>query len=184
MVVVSRKDAFVTKKSSIIIVTAVIILFFGLLIILAGNKASSPNASNNESANASLTNSQVNADVVQIANEQDSQDQNLPTGRSYISLSDYQANPELFESANKVYFFHASWCPICQGIDKELQSDPAKVPNGVTIIKTDFDKSTNLRQKYGVTTQYTFVQVDANGSQVAKWTATSADKAIAGIKVN
>jgi thiol-disulfide isomerase/thioredoxin len=171
------------KKKYTIGIALILFLSIGAIVMI-GNKASSPNASNNEPENTSLASPQQSSDVAQMANEQDSQDQNLPTSRSYISLSDYQANPELFESANKVYFFHASWCPICQSIDKELQNDPTKVPNGVTIIKTDFDKFTDLRQKYGVTTQYTFVQVDANDAQVAKWTATSADKAIAGIKVN
>jgi hypothetical protein len=59
----------------------------------------------------------------------------------------------------------------------------SKIPAGVTIIKTDFDSSTDLRQKYGVTTQYTFVQVDSNGNEIAQWSATNTDKAIAGIKL-
>ena len=29
-----------------------------------------------------------------------------------------------------------------------------------------------LKQKYGITTQHTFVQVDADGNEVAKWTGS------------
>lgn len=101
---------------------------------------------------------------------------------SYVTLADYNANPTKYAGSKKVYFFHASWCSICQDIDKEINTDMSKIPAGVTLIKTDFDKSKDLRQKYGVTTQYTFVQVDNNGNEIAQWSATSLDKAVAGVK--
>ncbi len=101
---------------------------------------------------------------------------------SYVTLADYNKDPSKYADSKKVYFFHASWCPICQGIDKEINADMSKIPAGVTLIKTDFDSSTDLRQKYGVTTQYTFVQVDNSGNETAQWSATSLQKAIDGIK--
>lgn len=101
---------------------------------------------------------------------------------SYVSLADYTADKTKYADSQKVYFFHASWCPICQSIDKDIKADMSKLPKNVTLIKTDFDKETELRKKYGVTTQYTFVQVDNDGNQTAKWSATSLDDAIAGIK--
>ena len=101
---------------------------------------------------------------------------------SYVTLADYNKDPSKYADSKKVYFFHASWCPICQGIDKEINADMTKIPAGVTLIKTDFDSSTDLRQKYGVTTQYTFVQVDSSGNETAQWSATSLQKAIDGIK--
>ena len=101
---------------------------------------------------------------------------------SYVTLADYNKDSSKYADSKKVYFFHASWCPICQGIDKEINADMSKIPAGVTMIKTDFDSSTDLRQKYGVTTQYTFVQVDGNGNETAQWSATSLDKAIDGIE--
>lgn len=101
---------------------------------------------------------------------------------SYVVLADYNKDPSKYVDSKKVYFFHASWCPICQGIDKEINADMSKIPAGVTVIKTDFDSSTDLRQKYGVTTQYTFVQIDGSGNETAQWSATSLQKAIDGIK--
>jgi len=101
---------------------------------------------------------------------------------SYVTLDDYNKDTSKYADSKKVYFFHASWCPICRGIDKEINADMSKIPDGVTLIKTDFDNSTDLRQKYGVTTQYTFVQVDSNGNETAQWSATSLTKAIDGIK--
>lgn len=101
---------------------------------------------------------------------------------SYVTLADYNSNSAKYAETKKVYFFHASWCPICRGIDEDISADLSKIPAGVTFIKTDFDSATELRQKYGVTTQYTFVQVDDNGNETAQWSATSLSKAIAGIK--
>jgi len=101
---------------------------------------------------------------------------------SYVMLADYNKDPSKYADSKKVYFFHASWCPICKGIDEEINADMSKIPAGVTMIKTDFDNSTDLRQKYGVTTQYTFVQVDNSGNETAQWSATSLQKAIDGIK--
>lgn len=102
---------------------------------------------------------------------------------SYVSLADYTANTAKYADSKRVYFFHASWCPICKSIDQEVTADMSKLPAGVTLIKTDFDSATDLRKQYGVTTQYTFVQVDGNGTQVAKWSATSLSDAVAGIKL-
>jgi thiol-disulfide isomerase/thioredoxin len=100
---------------------------------------------------------------------------------TYVTRADYDADPSKYADTKKVYFFHASWCPICQGIHKEIEADGSKIPAGVTLIKTDFDSATDLRQKYGVTTQYTFVQVDSSGNESSQWSATTLDKAIAGI---
>ena len=101
---------------------------------------------------------------------------------SYVTLADYTKAPSAYVDSKKVYFFHASWCPICQGIDKEIKADMTNLPAGVTLIKTDFDTATELRKKYGVTTQYTFVQVDASGNETAQWSATSLSDALAGIR--
>ena len=119
-----------------------------------------------------------------MAKEEDamSTDDAMSKHGSYVTLATYNSNPAKYADTKKVYFFHASWCPICQGIHKEIEADMSLIPTGVTLIKTDFDSSTDLRQKYGVTTQYTFVQVDNSGNETAQWSATSLQKAIAGIK--
>lgn len=104
------------------------------------------------------------------------------THGTYVTLADFNADRSKYADSKKVYFFHASWCPICKSINAEIEADITKVPAGLTIIKTDFDTATALRQKYGVTTQYTFVQFDANGDKLAKWSATSLAAAVAGVK--
>jgi thiol-disulfide isomerase/thioredoxin len=64
-------------------------------------------------------------------------------------------------SGPKVLFFHASWCPQCRTLDEQLRAEG--VPDGLTVIKVDYDSRTDLRQQYGVTLQTTVVYVDDNG---------------------
>lgn len=64
----------------------------------------------------------------------------------------------------KALFFHASWCPNCRNLDSELNAQGA--PDGLTVIKADFDSETGLRQEYGVTQQTTIVFLDDDGNQI------------------
>lgn len=78
--------------------------------------------------------------------------------------------PEKIALAGKgkvVLFFHADWCPICRPLDAELTSKG--VPEGIHVLKVNYDTATELKKKYGVTYQHTFVQVDAQGNLIAKW---------------
>jgi thiol-disulfide isomerase/thioredoxin len=69
-------------------------------------------------------------------------------------------------AGTKVLFFHASWCPNCRALEKDINA--SAIPAGLTIIKVDFDNSLDLRQKYGVTLQTTVVYVDDDGSELGK----------------
>jgi thioredoxin 1 len=73
------------------------------------------------------------------------------------------------ETGDVVLFFHASWCPSCRGLNSSIESNLKSIPEGVTILKTDYDKETGLKKKYGVTYQHTLVQVDKDGNMIKKW---------------
>ena len=62
-------------------------------------------------------------------------------------------------------FFHASWCPQCRALDEELRTQG--VPDGLTVIKVDYDSMTELRQRYGVTLQTTVVYIDDAGEMLS-----------------
>jgi thiol-disulfide isomerase/thioredoxin len=90
---------------------------------------------------------------------------------SYVDYSAYTQDKATYDrSGAVVLFFHASWCPSCRQTEEALTSQA--IPDGLTVVKTDFDTSTTLRQKYGVTVQHTFVQVAPDGSELAKWTGS------------
>lgn len=90
---------------------------------------------------------------------------------SYISYDDFTANTAGFAGGDVVLFFNASWCPTCQEAQRNLEA--SGVPDGLTVVKVDYDSSSDLKQKYGVTIQHTFVQIDEAGNKVAKWTGSS-----------
>jgi thiol-disulfide isomerase/thioredoxin len=71
-----------------------------------------------------------------------------------------------------VLFFHASWCPTCRAVDADIKAHLSSIPEKLTILDVDYDSSTDLKIKYGVTIQHTFVEVDAQGNLVKKWTGS------------
>lgn len=75
----------------------------------------------------------------------------------------------LANEGDVVLFFKASWCPSCRTLDSDIRKNLDSIPAGVTILEVDYDSSTALKQKYGVTTQHTLVQVNSDGSLVKKW---------------
>ncbi|HLC91736.1 MAG TPA: thioredoxin family protein [Candidatus Saccharimonadales bacterium] len=72
-------------------------------------------------------------------------------------------------TGTKVLFFHAPWCPQCRELDADIKSKG--VPDGVSIIKIDYDSHQKERQKYGITIQTTLVKVDDQGNLVEKYVA-------------
>lgn len=72
-------------------------------------------------------------------------------------------------SGPTVYFFKAAWCPTCNTAQKDLDVNLTKLPAGTTIVQVDYDTETELKGKYAVTYQHTFVQIDKDGKEIAKW---------------
>lgn len=82
----------------------------------------------------------------------------------------YEPQKLLYAHDGKVIlFFKADWCASCSVIDEKVLSSLEQIPSGVYIFKVDFDKEIELRKKYGVTLQHTFVQVDEFGDMIDKW---------------
>jgi len=74
-----------------------------------------------------------------------------------------------------VLFFYATWCPFCRTADAAFRKNLSALPAGVTLLKVDYDASAELKQKYGITYQHTFVQVDASGQALSKWNGGDID---------
>lgn len=76
------------------------------------------------------------------------------------------------KTGSVVLFFNASWCPSCRGLNADIEANMGAIPEGVSILKVDYDKETELKKKYGVTYQHTLVQVDAEGTLIKKWSGS------------
>lgn len=77
--------------------------------------------------------------------------------------------PTLAQKGKVVIFFHASWCPTCTALDEDLIATEADFPDGLHVLKADFDTEINLRKEFGVTLQHTLVQVDADRKKIKMW---------------
>lgn len=78
----------------------------------------------------------------------------------------------LASEGDVVLFFKADWCPSCRALDSDITANRDAIPEGVTILDVDYDDEIELKKKYGITTQHTFVQVDAEGNAIKKWTGS------------
>lgn len=75
-----------------------------------------------------------------------------------------------------ILFFHAPWCPECRAFEQAILE--ADIPDGVQILKIDYDSSSELKNTYGVTLQSTFVKVDQDGDKVSLWVGYGKQKSI------
>jgi thioredoxin 1 len=84
---------------------------------------------------------------------------------SYVDYSESAYQEAL--GTRRVLFFHAAWCPTCKTANAEFAQ--GSIPEGVTLLKTDYDIYDELKKKYGITYQHTFVEVDEDGNEIQKW---------------
>lgn len=66
-----------------------------------------------------------------------------------------------------VLFFHADWCSTCKSFEKKVLSE--KIPENILILKVDFDSNLELRKKYNIVTQTSFVLVDNKWNLKKRW---------------
>ncbi len=68
-----------------------------------------------------------------------------------------------------VLFFRAYWCGACADAAAHIADEAKAGPSDLVILEVDYDDSAELKRRYGVTLQHTFVQVDARGEEVGQW---------------
>ena len=81
-----------------------------------------------------------------------------------------------------ILFFHASWCPECRAFEQAIES--SMIPDGVQILKVNYDTASELKQQHAVTLQSTFVKVTSSGEQISKWVGYGKDKSVDAIREN
>jgi thiol-disulfide isomerase/thioredoxin len=104
--------------------------------------------------------------------------QNKPRYMDY-SEADFAAAGD----SKRVLFFHAPWCPTCRPADREFRERANEIPEGVVVFKTDYDSETELKQKYRITYQHTYVLVDEAGNEVSKWNGGAVDELLDMIRI-
>lgn len=143
-----------------IISVVVAVLMFGsaVTILLLNNKKDSEQTVNSANSDVKQTDLVVEAD----------------NNMGYVEYS--QENLAKSEGTSRVVFFHANWCSTCNYFEGQIESDG--VPEGVTILKVDYDKDTDVKKLYGVSVQSTFVLLDDNGDVKETWPFASGLRSI------
>lgn len=101
------------------------------------------------------------------------------TAGAYLDLADYERDPSVFAGDDVVLFFAASWCSTCRRTRANIEADLAGIPPGLVIVVVDYDAERDVRRQYGVTVQHTFVQIDADGTELKRWAGSLTAQQIA-----
>ncbi len=96
----------------------------------------------------------------------------------------------LDQSANnrRVLYFYASWCPICRPADSDFKQNSSKIPQDLVVIRVNYNdpdtdqEEKDLAKKYGITYQHTFVQIDAQGKEITRWSGGQTEELLENIK--
>lgn len=149
------------------------LLLGGLLFLTACGGSSDSTAE--AAGTATVTGSADSTTTEELSTDQVPDD--AGSAGTYVDYADFDADRGAYAETDVVLFFHAAWCPTCTQADRNIAADPAGIPAGLTIVKVDFDSSTDLRREYGVTQQHTFVSIEPDGGRKTVFTGavTAAD---------
>jgi len=75
-------------------------------------------------------------------------------------------------------FFSATWCPTCRAALKEIDAR-SKELEGVSILVADYDRTAELKKRYGISSQHSFVRIDPTGKALAAWNGGGVDEILA-----
>lgn len=121
--------------------------------------------------------------------DKDEHDKIMSDGKNDSRYVEY--SKKAFDNAGdkrRVLYFYANWCPICRPADLSFKENANKIPEDVVVVRVNYNDSDtdreekDLAQKYGITYQHTFVQIDAQGNKITAWNGGQIDELLANIK--
>jgi len=94
-------------------------------------------------------------------------------GPNVVAFSDEKEAWALAKTKTVVYFFAAGWCPTCQATYRDLKANFSSLPGSLVLVFVDYDSAKDLKKKYGVTYQHTFVSIGPKGEKKKTWSGSS-----------
>lgn len=85
-----------------------------------------------------------------------------------IDFEDMNQVMTLAEEKPTVLFFKANWCPSCRSAANKFNKGKDEIKD-INLVVVNYDTAKDLKVKYGVTYQHTFVQVDSKGEALVTW---------------
>ena len=154
-------------KKAIIVSLVGIVLLGGLVAALVLRPVDTTNQTPQNTQSTQQTSDDTDAPVANAEGRYEPYDASLVSAAGYTDT---------------ILFFHASWCPECRAFEAAINE--SGVPDGTQILKVDYDSSTDLRQRYGVTIHSSFVMVNTDGERQSSWVGYGKDKSVDAILEN
>ncbi len=85
-----------------------------------------------------------------------------------VPFTDLPTARYLAARAPTVFFFQSAGCQTCQAALRELQAGARRLGQAVVIV-VDYDRAAELKKLYGVSSEHTWVRIDADGRKLAAW---------------
>ena len=101
---------------------------------------------------------------------------------NYLDYSDGALANTQRKGKSVLFFAATTWCQTCSALEEEIIKRQAEIPEGVTILKVDYDNDKAMNQKYVVTSQHTLVVLDENGKELKRWLGGGFDTLLQQIK--
>ena len=156
----------------IAIVVGILIIGSGAFILLGGEDDTATTQTQE-----TTTQTSTRTDPAEMTPSSDTAEEAPVQTASAGGYVDYSEQALADSSGNKqVVFFHATWCSTCNFFEGQIEDQG--VPDGVTVLKADFDRDTELKDQYGVNVQSTFVLLDENGEVEQTWPFASGLRSI------
>jgi thiol-disulfide isomerase/thioredoxin len=152
-----------SNLTTIISALVIFLLVIGAIVFAVSNNSNTSNSSTSTSQSSSYSS---NSESKSFQSNMNSIDTKVSKGE----FKAYNSNDLSFanEKNSVVIFFNASWCPTCQATVKDINANVDKIDSRLKILSADFDKETDLKKKYSITMQHTFVKVDSQGNLIEK----------------
>lgn len=154
------------SKTILAIVIGIVVIAGGIMAYSFSQKAPTQKAKDTESALMMKKESETGIKTsIDSSNISDSSV--TKSVGAYVAYSAELAKTAAVKGTS-VIFFHAPWCPTCKAAEADINANISKLDPKLTILKTDYDTSTELKKQYGVTSQSTFIKVDKDGKLLKK----------------
>lgn len=163
------------NRTIIIAVSCLVIVVCGVGLWLAVSNGSEDATPTSSTAASVATTKQSQA----LQSTQAPEAETTASGR-YEAYSETNRQDDSYDTT--ILFFHAPWRPECRAFDEAIKK--SGVPDGVQILKVDYDTNQGLRKQYGVTVQTSFVLVNNDGEKQAAWIGYGKTKSVDAIIEN
>ncbi|MFW5720012.1 MAG: thioredoxin domain-containing protein [Candidatus Dojkabacteria bacterium] len=178
----STKKPFPVLPVVIVAIVAVIAVA-GAFLVLANNNDDQNDTDNTarteETTTPTPTSSESSTESTTQAPQPTTTEGDSPAPQAGLYIEHTPQVLSEHENKKTVYFFHASWCPSCQALNRDIENNVTNIPADTVIIKVDYDSSSgatqeelDLKSKHNVSSQHTLVQVNSQGNEIKTWSSS------------